>query len=130
MRGRNSGRPEEVIERLQTTEPYESAVNGLNFTNFYSGGLHSAYLRGAALLQLGRHKEAAEEFQKIVDQRGLVTLDVIGVLAHLQLGRVHVAAGDRVKAKAEYESFLKMWKDADADVPVLKQAKTEYARLP
>ena len=73
--------------------------------------------------------EAAAEFQKILDHRGLVGIDPIGVLAHLQLGRVFALSGDRTKAKAAYEAFLALWKDADADTPILKQAKAEYARL-
>jgi len=76
-----------------------------------------------------RYAEAAAEFQKVLDHPGIVRTDPIGVLAHLQLGRVFVLSGDRIKAKAAYETFLALWKDADADIPVLKRAKAEYARL-
>ena len=86
-------------------------------------------MRGEALLAVRRYSEAAAEFQKILDHRSLVGLDPIGALAHLQLGRVYTLSGDKVKAKSAYESFLKLWKDADADIPILKQAKTEYAKL-
>ena len=86
-------------------------------------------MRGEALLAVRRYSEAAAEFQKILDHRGIVGLDPIGALAHLQLGRVYTLSGDKVKAKSAYESFLKLWKDADADIPILKQAKTEYAKL-
>jgi len=72
---------------------------------------------------------SAAEFQKILDHRGLVGLDPIGALAHLQLGRVFVLSGDRTKAKAVYEAFLAIWKDADPDVPILKSARAEYARV-
>ena len=76
-----------------------------------------------------KYAEAAAEFQKVLDHPGIVGTDPIGVLAHLQLGRVFVLSGDRTKAKATYETFLALWKDADADIPVLKRAKAEYARL-
>ena len=71
------------MAQLQVTLPYELAVNGLNF-NFYLGGLHSAYVRGEALLAAHQYEEAAAEFQKILDHRGIVGADPIGALAHLQ----------------------------------------------
>jgi tetratricopeptide (TPR) repeat protein len=117
------------VERLEITRSYELAVNGLNFPDLILGGLHSAYLRGQALVASQRYADAAAEFQKILDHRGLVGLDPIGTLAHLQLGRVFASLGDKTKAKASYQDFLALWKDADADLPILKQAKTEYARL-
>jgi eukaryotic-like serine/threonine-protein kinase len=123
------GKPLDSVERLQITLPYELAANGLNFNHFYLGGLHSAYVRGEAFMAGHRYAEAAAEFQKILDHRGIVALDPIGVLAHLQLGRVFVLSGDKSKAKAAYEAFLALWKDADPDVPILKSAKAEYARL-
>jgi cytochrome c-type biogenesis protein CcmH/NrfG len=73
--------------------------------------------------------EAATEFQKILDHRGIVVSDPIGALAHLQLGRAYAMQGDIAKAKAAYQDFLTLWKDADPDIPILKQAKIEYARL-
>jgi len=76
-----------------------------------------------------KYAEAAAEFQKILDHRGLVSADPIGALADLQLGRAYALAGERDKARAGYEDFLKLWKDADPDIPVLKQAKSEYAKL-
>jgi len=123
------GRPADSIERLQTALQYELAVNGLNWSSFCLGGLHSAYVRGEALLAEHRYAEAAAEFQKILDHRGFVGLDPIGALAHLQLGRVFALSGDKIKAKAAYEAFLALWKDADPDVPVLQQAKAEFVRL-
>ncbi|MET0166918.1 MAG: hypothetical protein ABW318_18180, partial [Vicinamibacterales bacterium] len=69
------------------------------------------------------------EFQKILEHRGIVAIDPIGALAHLQLGRVLGRSGDRTKAKAAYEAFLALWKDADADIPILKSARAEYSRL-
>ena len=91
--------------------------------------MHSAYVRGEALIASQRYAEAADEFQKILDHRGLVGADPIGALAHLQLGRVFALSGDKAQAKAAYEAFLALWKDADADTPILKSAKAEYARL-
>jgi serine/threonine protein kinase/tetratricopeptide (TPR) repeat protein len=123
------GKPAESVERLQTTLRYELAVNGLNFNHFYLGGLHSAYVRGEALLAARRYAEAAVEFQKILDHRGIVGADPIGALAHLQLGRVFALSGDKIKAKAAYEAFLTLWKDADPEVPILRSAKAEYERL-
>ena len=122
------GRPSESIERLQIALRYELAANGLDF-NSYLGGLHSAYIRGEALMAAHQYTEAAAEYQKIFDHRGIVRADPIGALVHLQMGRVLAASGDNVKAKAAYRDFLTLWKDADADVPILGQAKAEYARL-
>ena len=122
-------KPADAVEQLQIALPYELAVNGLNFSHYYLGGLHSAYVRGEALAAEQKYAEAAAEFQKILDHPGLVGLDPIGALAHYQLGRVFALSGDKVKAKAAYQAFFNLWKDADPDVPVLKSAKTEYARL-
>jgi tetratricopeptide (TPR) repeat protein len=121
--------PSESFERLQVALPYELAANGLNYSSLYLGGLHSAYVRGEALIASRRYAEAAAEFQKILDHRGVVAIDPIGALAHLQLGRVFALSGDRSKAKAAYEAFLALWKEADADIPILKSARAEYARL-
>ena len=73
--------------------------------------------------------EAAVQFQKILDHRGIVAGDPIGALAHLQLGRAYALAGDETRAKSAYQDFLTLWKDADPDIPILKQARTEYAML-
>jgi tetratricopeptide (TPR) repeat protein len=123
------GQPRDSVEQLQIALPYELAVNGLNFNHFYLGGLHSAYVRGEALLAAHRYPEAAAEFQKILDHRGLVGADPIGALAHVQLGRAFVLSGDQIKAKAAYQDFLTLWKDGDPDIPILRQAKAEYAKL-
>jgi eukaryotic-like serine/threonine-protein kinase len=122
------GRPADSVERLHMALRYELAVNGLDF-KLYLGGLHSAYVRGQALIAAQRYAEAAAEFQKIVEHRGLVGADPIGALAHLQLGRVFALSGDKTKAKAAYQAFLALWKDADLDIQMLKHAKAEYARL-
>ena len=78
---------------------------------------------------LHQGSQAAAEFQKILDHRGIVWNEPIGALAHWQLGRAYVLQGDSAKAKSEYSVFLGLWKDADPDIPVLKQAKAEYAGL-
>ena len=123
------GKPADSVERLDIARSYELAVNGLNFPNFNLGGLHSAYVRGEALVAGHRYAEAAAEFQKILDHRGIVGADPIGALAHLQLGRVFALTGDKAKAKAAYDAFLALWKDADPTIPILKSAKAEYDRL-
>jgi eukaryotic-like serine/threonine-protein kinase len=123
------GKPIDSVERLQTALPYELAANGLNFNHFCLGGLHSAYIRGEAFLAAHRNTEAVAEFQKVLNHRGIVGLDPIGALAHLQLGRAYALSGDRINAKRAYEDLLTLWKDADPDTPILKQARAEYARL-
>jgi serine/threonine protein kinase/tetratricopeptide (TPR) repeat protein len=124
----HQGRTAESLERLQVTLRYELAVNGLDF-NLYLGGLHSAYVRGEAFVAAHQYAEAIAELQKILDHRGIVGVDPIGALAHLQLGRVFAFSGDKTKAKAAYQDFLALWKNADPDIPLLRQAKAEFARL-
>ena len=123
------GKPTDSVERLQIALPYELAVNGLNFNHFYLGGLHSAYVRGEALLAAHQYAEAAAEFQKILDHRGIVGADPIGALAHLQLGRAFALSGDLAKSKTAYQDFLALWKNAAPDIPILTQAQAEYAKL-
>jgi eukaryotic-like serine/threonine-protein kinase len=123
------GKPADSVERLRIALRYELAANGLNFNHLYLGGLHSAHVRGGALIAAHRYAEAAGEFQKILDHRGLVGLDPIGGVAALHLGRAFALSGDRTKAKAAYEVFLALWKDADPAIPILKRAKAEYAKL-
>jgi hypothetical protein len=72
---------------------------------------------------------AAAEFQKLLDHRGIVTNFVTGALVHLQIGRAYAVAGDTAKAKAAYQDFFSIWKEADPDIPILRQAETEYAKL-
>jgi eukaryotic-like serine/threonine-protein kinase len=122
------GKPTDSVERLQVALPYELAVNGLNF-QFDLGGLHSGYVRGEALIAAHRYADAVAEFQKILHHRGIVSADPIGALAHLQLGRAFALSGDLAKSKTAYQDFLTFWKDADPDIPILRQAKAEYAKL-
>jgi serine/threonine protein kinase/Tfp pilus assembly protein PilF len=120
--------PSDAIERLQTALPYDLAMPG---TAFYAkfGGLYPAYVRGLAYLEAGRGREAAAEFQKVLEHRGIVLADPIGALAHLQLSRALVLSGEKDSARSAYQDFLTLWKDADADIPILKEAGAEYAKL-
>ena len=107
-----------AIEALQVTAPYE-----------LGNALYPAYFRGLAYLALRRSREAASEFQKILDHRGIVINEPIGALAHLQIGRAYAMQGDTAKAKAAYQDFLTLWNDADPDIPILIAAKAECAKL-
>jgi tetratricopeptide (TPR) repeat protein len=120
--------PMDAIKGLETALPYDLAMPG---TAFYAkfGGLYTAYVRGEAYLEAGRGLEAASEFQKILDHRGIVLADPVGALAHLQLGRAYDVLGDRTRAKSAYQDFLTLWKDADLDIPILIRAKAELAKL-
>jgi serine/threonine protein kinase len=122
------GKPSDAIELLQVAVPNELAVPPISFFGFF-GSLYSADVRGEAYLAVHQPAQAAAEFQKILDHRGLVLADPVGALARLQLGRAFAMSGDKPKAKAAYQDFLTLWKDADPDIPILKQAKAEYAKL-
>jgi eukaryotic-like serine/threonine-protein kinase len=86
-------------------------------------------MRGEAYIAVHQHTEAAAEFQKILDHRGIVVNAPIGALAHLQLARAYAMASDTAKARSAYQDFFALWKDADPDIPILKEAKAEYAKL-
>jgi hypothetical protein len=86
-------------------------------------------MRGEAHMAAHQGHEAATEFQRILDHRGIVGSDPIGALAHLQLGRAFALSGDTIKAKGAYQDFLALWKDADLNIPIFNQAKAEYAKL-
>jgi eukaryotic-like serine/threonine-protein kinase len=122
------GQPAIAIEQLENAPPEEMAVTGISFFAFF-GSLYPSYVRGEAYLATHQGPKAATEFQKILDHRGVVAGDPIGALAHLQLGRAYAMAGDKLKAKAAYQDFLTQWRDADPGIPVLEEAKTEYAKL-
>ncbi len=115
----NRGDSADAIGVLQAAIPYELGA----------ASLYPAYLRGEAYLAAHQGREAAVEFQKILDHSGVVQNDPVGGLAHLQLARAYTLQGDTVKARAAYQDFLTLWKDADPDIPILKEAKAEYARL-
>jgi hypothetical protein len=119
--------PQKALDILKVASPYElglPAVGSYNWPNLYP-----VYVRGEAYLAAHQGREAAAEFQKILDHRGIVLNEPIGALAHLQLGRAYVMSGDSAKARAAYQDFLTLWKDADPDIPILHQAKAEYASL-
>jgi hypothetical protein len=119
--------PSKAIDLLRAAAPYELGSTG-GFPVLYLA-LYPIYVRGEAYLLLHQGSQAAAEFQKILDHRGIVWNEPIGALAHWQLGRAYVLQGDSAKAKSEYGVFLTLWKDADPDIPILKEAKTEYAGL-
>lgn len=124
----NRGDPAAAIESLESAAPYELGTpRSALHANF--GALYPVYERGEAYLAIRRGAEAAVEFQKILDHRGIAGSDPIGALAHLQLARAYVLAGDLVRAKSAYQNFLALWRNADPDTPVLKQARAEYAKL-
>ena len=122
------GQSANAIEILQVAVPYELAVPGIEFFGSF-GGLYPVYVRGEAFLGAHKGAEAATEFQKILEHRGIVAGDPIGALAQLQLGKAFALSGDRTRARTAYQDFLALWKDADPGVPILKQAQAEYARL-
>ena len=101
----------------------------LGLADGYINYLYPAYLRGQAYLLTHNGAAAATEFQKLLDHQGIVQNFVTGSLAHLQIGRAYTLSGDTAKAKAAYQTFLNLWKDADPDIPILKQAKAEFAKL-
>ena len=117
-----------AIELLESAAPYELGTPRSNLQGFF-GALYPVYVRGQAYLTLHQGTEAAAEFQKILDHRGVVISDPIGALAHLQLGRTFALSGDKTGAKTAYQDFLRLWRNADPDIPVLKQAKAEFAKL-
>ena len=112
------------IEALQAAAPYEFAGAGT-----FTPALYPVYVRGEAYLASRQGREAAAEFQKILDHPGVVLNEPIGALAHLGLARAYALQGDTAKARAAYNDFLTLWKDADPDIPILRKAKAEYAKL-
>jgi eukaryotic-like serine/threonine-protein kinase len=127
----NHGEPSEAIELLQIAIPYEGGILSSGGSEYLlgAGNLYSTYVRGEAYLARRQGREAAAEFKRILEHRGIVITDPIGALAHLQLGRAYVLTGDKHEARTAYGNFLNLWKDADPDIPILKQAKKEYAKL-
>ena len=122
------GVPGDAIDSLQLAVPYELAVSALAF-NFFFGNFNPVYVRGQALVAAGRPAEATAEFEKILSHRGLLLPDPLGEIAHLQLARAYMHLGDTAKAKSAYTALLATWQDADHDLPMLRQARAELARL-
>ena len=121
----SEGHPSQGIRLLEAAAPYElgTAPNSTLYP------LYPAYLRGQAYLAMHNGTAAAAEFQKLIGHPGLVMVESTGALARLGLARAYALQGDNTKAKAAYQDLLALWKDADPDIPILKQAKAEYAKL-
>jgi len=117
----NSARAVEVLQSMGTRE--------LSQPTPFAIFMHPVYLRAQAFLAARKGAEAAAEFQKILDHHGLMQNDPIGALAHFQLGRAYAMQGKIPEARGAYVDFLNLWKDADAELPALKEAKAEYAKL-
>jgi tetratricopeptide (TPR) repeat protein len=114
------GNSDKAIELLRAASPYEFG---------WASRELPSYVRGQAYLKARQGKEAAVEFQRILDHRGICITSALCALSHLQLGRAHALAGDATSARTAYQDFLALWKDADPDIPILKEAKAEYAKL-
>jgi tetratricopeptide (TPR) repeat protein len=114
------GNPAKALEWLRSAGPYELG----QFADFLP-----IYVRGLAYLRAREGAQAAAEFQKILDHRGVDPLSPLYALARLGLARAYALSGEKDKSRSAYQDFLALWKDADPDIPVLKEAKTEYAKL-
>jgi len=119
----NRNNPAKAIELLHPAVPYDLS-GGPSSANFVP-----TYLRGQAFLRLRQGNEAAAEFQKIVDHPGVAVLNPVHALAQLGLARAAALAGDPPKSRRAYQDFLALWKDADPDIPILQEAKSEYDKL-
>jgi eukaryotic-like serine/threonine-protein kinase len=117
-------KPTSAIEVLEAVRPFEMGSGPSAPVDFWP-----LYLRGEAYFDLHDYGKALAEYQKIADHRGLNPVSPLYVLARLGAGRAYALQGDAAKAKAAYQDFFAFWKDADSDIPILKQAKTEYERL-
>ena len=114
--------PAAAIQALQSASRYDLALGGVGFIGRF-GGLYPIYVRGLAYLAARQPAEAAGEFQRILDHRSIVLVDPLDAMARLQLARALALAGDTVKAKSAYNDLLTLWKNADPDIPVLKEAR-------
>ncbi len=122
-----SGHPARALTLLQEAAPYDLAFPLPQYSE--GGQLYPPYVRGQAYLALQQGKEAAAEFQKFIDHRTIVANSPLAALARLGLARAYAVQGDVTKTRGAYQDFLALWKDADPDIPILKQAKAEYAKL-
>jgi DNA-binding winged helix-turn-helix (wHTH) protein/tetratricopeptide (TPR) repeat protein len=122
------GEPLKAIDALQVSAPYEMGSPRSSQTGFF-GSLYPVYFRGQALVAAHRGTEAANEFQKILSHRGITIGDPVFVLAHVGLARAYAMSGDTAKARAQYEEFFALWKNADHDCPILQRATAEYRDL-
>jgi len=120
----NRHNPSRAVELLRAAQTYELGNPWPTV-----GPLSPIYFRGYAYLAAGQGREATQEFQRIIDHRGIVQNSPVGALAYLGLARSRAASGDAPGARTSYQDFLALWKDADTDVPILKEAQAEYAKL-
>ena len=125
----NAHDPAGAIQALQVASRYDLHTNGVGYIGRF-GALYPIYVRGLAYLASRQHAEAAAEFQRIVDHRSIVLVDPMYALARLQLARALVLSGETVKAKSAYSDLLTLWKNADPDIRVVKDARAEFVRLP
>jgi hypothetical protein len=124
----HEGNPSKAIELLAISKTYEFGQTGVSIYYWY-GALYPIYVRGLAYRQLHKNREAAAEFRRMLDHPGILLADPIGPAVRVRLARALRDGGDIANAKAAYQEFLALWKDADPDIPLLQQAKAEYARL-
>jgi eukaryotic-like serine/threonine-protein kinase len=118
--------PSKAIDALESSSPYDLGIPG---NEAFALALYPVFVRAKAYQAAHQGSAAVAEYQKIIDHRGLVLNEPIGALAHLGLARAYAMQGDTAKARAAYEDFLTLWKDADADIPILITAKAEYAKV-
>ena len=111
------------MDTLEAAAPYEFGAPPIGAVYW------PMYVRGEAYLRLHNGAKAATEYQKILNHRGVAPTSPLHSLARLGLGRAYALQGDAAKAKAAYQDFFATWKDADPDVPILKEAKAEYGKL-
>jgi hypothetical protein len=121
------GNPRQTIKLLEVATPYDLAFPSPQFEE--GGQLYPVYVRGTAYLLLNQGTEAANEFRKMLDHSGLLVNSPLRALAQLQLGRALVMNSDTPGGRKAYQDFFALWKDADPDIPILKEAKAEYAKL-
>ena len=124
----NAHDPAAAIQALQVASRYDLHTIGVGFIGRF-GALYPIYVRGQAYLAARQPVAAAAEFQRILDHRSIVLVDPMDAMARLQLARALVLSGDTLKAKGVYDDLMTLWKNADPDIPVLKQARVEYAKL-
>jgi hypothetical protein len=117
-----------AIQALQTASRYDLALGGVGFTGRF-GGLYPVYVRGLAYLAAQQPAAAAAEFRRILDHRSIVLVDPMDAMARLQLARALVLSGETAKAKSAYDDLFTLWKDADPGIPMVNEARAEYAKL-
>jgi hypothetical protein len=121
----NANNSTQAVMFLEAAAPYELGIP----PQLLLGTMYPVYIRGQAQLLAHNGAAAATEFQKYLDHRGVALNFPLGALADLGLARAYAMQGDTAKAKSAYQDFLTLWKDADPDIPILKEAKAEYAKL-